>query len=157
METIWKFIGSKTKKRNNTNFNTIFKKILFKKIEYIVRPKFINGTEQEFYNSLKQSINENGLLDPLFLTNLNGKLKVLIGNNRMVICKELHIKIIPCIITQIGNSKFFLKGKELKTDKEIKNLFHLPNEVEVRRNKGRVDLVKATRFVKMKHKYIKNG
>ena len=134
--------------------NTIFTEVLFNKIEYITRPEFIDGTEQIFYNSLKESIQKNGLLDPLFLINTNGHLKTIVGNNRMVICKKLGIKKIKCIITQIGKEDTFLKGKVLKTDKEIKNLFYVPEEVTVRRTKqGWVDQVNAKKFIQIINKY----
>ena len=137
--------------------NTIFTEVPFDKIEYLTRPEFINGTEQKFYNELKKSVQEKGLLDPLFLKNTDGKLKVIVGNNRMVICKELGIKIIPCVITQIGNKKHFLKGKLLTTNKEIKDLFYLPEEVTVRRTKGGwVDQVNATKFMNIQQKYRKD-
>ena len=134
--------------------NTIFTEVLFNKIEYLTRPEFIDGTEQIFYNSLKESIQKNGLLDPLFLINTNGHLKTIVGNNRMVICKKLGIKKIKCIITQIGKEDTFLKGKVLKTDKEIKNLFYVPEEVTVRRTKqGWVDQVNAKKFIQIINKY----
>ena len=134
--------------------NTIFTEVLFNKIEYITRPEFIDGTEQIFYNSLEESIKKRGLLDPLFLINTNGHLKTIVGNNRMVICKKLGIKKIKCIITQIGKEDTFLKGKILKTDKEIKDLFYLPEEVTVRRTKGGwVDQVNATKFIIIRNKY----
>ena len=134
--------------------NTIFTEVLFNKIEYLTRPEFIDGTEQIFYNSLKESIQKNGLLDPLFLINTKGHLKTIVGNNRMVICKKLGIKKIKCIITQIGKEDTFLKGKILKTDKEIKDLFYLPEEVTVRRTKGGwVDQVNATKFIIIRNKY----
>ena len=136
--------------------NTIFTEVPFDKIEYLTRPEFIDGTEQKFYDELKKSIQEKGLLDPLFVRNTNGHLKTLIGNNRMVICKELGIKTIPCIITQIGNKKHFLKGKLLTTDEKIKDLFYLPEEVTVRRTKGGwVDQVNATKFMNIQQKYRK--
>tara|TARA_B100000949_G_C14009660_1_gene336721 strand:+ start:85 stop:507 length:423 start_codon:yes stop_codon:yes gene_type:complete len=134
--------------------NTIFTEVPFNRIEYLTRPEFIDGTEQKFYDELKKSVQEKGLLDPLFLKNIAGHLKTLIGNNRMVICKELGIKTIPCIITQIGNKKHFLKGKLLTTDEEIKDLFYLPEEVTVRRTKGGwVDQVNATKFMNIQQKY----
>ena len=141
--------------KNWKKINTIFTKVPFNKIEYITRPEFIDGTEQKFYDELKKSVQEKGLLDPLFLNNTNGHLKTIIGNNRMVICKELGIKIIPCVITQIGNKKHFLKGKLLTTDKEIKDLFYLPEEVTVRRTKnGWVDQVNAKKFMNIQNKYM---
>ena len=136
--------------------NTIFTEVPFNRIEYLTRPEFIDGTEQKFHNELKKSVQEKGLLDPLFVKNIAGHLKTLIGNNRMVICKELGIKTIPCIITQIGNKKHFLKGKLLTTDEEIKDLFYLPEEVTVRRTKGGwVDQVNATKFMNIQQKYRK--
>jgi hypothetical protein len=136
--------------------NTIFTEVPFNKIEYLTRPEFIDGTEQKFHDLLKRPIQEKGLLDPLFLKNTDGKLKVIVGNNRMVICKELGIKTIPCVITQIGNKKHFLKGKLLTTNKEIKDLFYLPEEVTVRRTKnGWIDQVNATKFTIIRNKYEK--
>ena len=136
--------------------NTIFTEVPFNRIEYLTRPEFIDGTEQKFHNELKKSVQEKGLLDPLFVKNTNGHLKVIVGNNRMVICKELGIKTIPCIITQIGNKKHFLKGKLLTTDEEIKDLFYLPEEVTVRRTKdGWVDQVNAKQFMNIQQKYRK--
>ena len=143
-------------KKLQKKINTIFTKLRFDKIEYITRPEFVNGTEKEFHSELKKSIKIKGLLDPLFLKNTAGKLKVIVGNNRMVICKELDIKIIPCIITQIGNPKFFLKGRELKTDKEIKQFFLLPEEVEIRRTKqGWIDQINIKKFLTIRNKYEK--
>ena len=78
--------------------NTIFAEVPFNRIEYLTRPEFIDGTEQKFYDELKKSMQEKGLLDPLFLKNTNGHLKTIVGNNRMVICKKLGIKKIKCII-----------------------------------------------------------
>jgi len=136
--------------------NTIFTEVPFNRIEYLTRPEFIDGTEQKFHNELKKSVQEKGLLDPLFVKNTNGHLKTIVGNNRMVICKELGIKTIPCIITQIGNKKHFLKGKLLTTDEEIKDLFYLPEEVTVRRTKGGwVAQVNAKKFMNIQQKYRK--
>ena len=136
--------------------NTIFTEVPFNRIKYLTRPEFIDGTEQKFHNELKKSVQEKGLLDPLFVKNTNGHLKTIVGNNRMVICKELGIKTIPCIITQIGNKKHFLKGKLLTTDEEIKDLFYLPEEVTVRRTKnGWVDQVNAKKFMNIQQKYMK--
>ena len=134
--------------------NTIFAEVPFNRIEYLTRPEFIDGTEQKFYDELKKSIQEKGLLDPLFVKNIAGHLKVTVGNNRMVICKKLEIKKIKCIITQIGKEDTFLKGRVLKTNKEIKDLFYLPEEVTVRRTKGGwVDQVNAKKFITIRNKY----
>ncbi len=53
---------------------------------------------------------------------------------------------------------FFLKGKLLITDKEIKDLFYLPEEITVRRTKdGWVDQVNAKKFMNIQNKYVQRG
>ena len=54
----------------------------------------------------------------------------------MVVAKELDIKTVPCIITQFDVENSELKGRVLETDEEIKNLFHLPEHVVIRRKDG---------------------
>jgi len=140
--------------RNKKYINTIFAWIDFKDIEYITRPEFINGTEERFHNLLKTSIKNRGIVDPLFLFNYSGRLKTIVGNNRMVVCKELNIRDIPCIITQFGNKKKLLDGKLLINDEQIRELFYLPNQVLIRRTKqGWVDQVNSKKFTIISHKY----
>jgi hypothetical protein len=117
--------------------NCIYTVIPREKITYRVRPEFINGEEKSFYDNLKKSIIKLGIKDPLFIyyqsKTWGDKLKVIAGNNRMVIAKELNIKMIPCIITQFNAEHSNLKGKVLITDKEIKKLYYLPKQVVIRR------------------------
>jgi len=122
--------------------NTIYAELPRDQITYVVRPEFVNGQEQEFHDALKKSITESGMKDPIFIhyqsERWGNKLKVIAGQNRMVIAEELNIKIIPCIITQFDAEKSELKGRVLNTDEEIKSLFHVPEHVVIRRRDGYV-------------------
>ena len=119
--------------------NVIYIKLPIEKISYLTRPEFINGQEQRFHTRLSQSISKHGMLDPVFIyhqhSNFKDQLKIIVGNNRMVVAKELGIKIIPAIVVQFNAENSDLKGKVLNSDDEIKRLFHVPHEVDVRRHK----------------------
>lgn len=120
--------------------NTIYAELPRERITYTIRPEFISGQEQKFYDALKKSITKSGIKDPIFVyyqsRTWGNKLKTIVGQNRMVIAKELNIKMIPCVITQFDAENSDLKGKVLNTDEEIKHLFHIPKHVEVRRKNG---------------------
>ena len=120
--------------------NTIFAKLPREQITFVTRPEFVNGQEQKFHNALKKSMAKSGMKDPIFIyyqsKRWGDKLKVMGGQNRMVVAEELNIKIIPCIVTQFDAENSKLKGQVLKTDEEIKNLFHLPERVVIRRKEG---------------------
>ena len=139
--------------------NTIYTKIPRERITYVTRPEFVNGQEQGFHKALKKSIIKSGLKDPLFIfyqsKRWGNKLKVIAGQNRMVIAEELGIKIIPCIITQFDAKNSKLKGRILNTDKEIKSLFHVPKHAVIRRENGWVSSalcnVGGGRFVHQYH------
>ena len=76
----------------------IYKEIPPQKITHLTRPEFINGQEAKFNNALKKSIKTHGMRDPVFINQLHdGTLKVTVGNNRMVIAKELGLSKIPAI------------------------------------------------------------
>ena len=127
--------------------NVIYIKLPIEKISYLTRPEFINGQEQKFHDRLSQSISKYGMLDPVFIyhqhSNFKDQLKIIVGNNRMVVAKELGIKIIPSIVIQFNAENSNLKGKILNSDDEIKKLFSRPNQVDVRRHKkeGWIDQV----------------
>ena len=60
----------------------------------------------------------------------------------MAVAKELGIKMIPAVITNFKADTLPIEGKVLSTDEEIKALFYLPKELQVRRDKnGDVDQV----------------
>ena len=139
--------------------NTIYAELPRESITYATRPEFVNGTEQKFYDTLKKSITKSGMKDPIFIfyqsKRWGNKLKVIAGQNRMVIAEELGIKIIPCIITQFDVKNSKLKGRVLNTDEEIKSLFHVPKHVVIRRKDGWVSSalcnVGGGRFVHQYH------
>ena len=125
--------------------NVIYIKLPIEKISYLTRPEFISGQEQKFHDRLSQSIAKHGMLDPVFMYHRQGvkdRLQVIVGNNRMVVAKELGIKIIPAIVVQFNAENSDLKGKILNSDDEIKKLFRVPHIVEIRKNKeGLIDQV----------------
>ena len=76
-------------------------------------------------------------------------IKVIVGNNRMVVAKELGIKIIPAVITNFKADTLPIEGKVLKTDAEIRELFHLPKSLQIRRDEnGDIDQVTPIYYMK---------
>ena len=124
---------------------TIYTKLPLEKIDYMDRPEF-HRDEKEFKDALTQSMTKYGMKDPVYCW-ANGKaygdiIKVIVGNNRMVVAKEIGIKIIPAVITNFKADTLPIEGQVLNTDAEIKELFHLPNDLQIRRDaNGDVDQV----------------
>ena len=124
---------------------TIYTELPFEKITYLDRPEF-HREEREFKKALTLSMAKHGMKDPIYCW-ANGKaygdiIKVIVGNNRMAVAKELGIKMIPAVITNFKADTLPIEGKVLSTDEEIKALFYLPKELQVRRDKnGDVDQV----------------
>ena len=131
---------------------TIYIELPFEKITYLDRPEF-HTQEKEFKKALTSSMMKHGMKDPVYCW-ANGKaygdiIKVIVGNNRMVVAKELGIKTIKAIVTNFKADEFPLEGQVLKTDAEIKKLFHLPNQLQIRRDKnGNVDQVMPVYYMK---------
>ena len=129
---------------------TIYTELPFDKITYLDRPEF-HKEEKEFKKALTQSMTKSGMKDPVYCwynsKPYGNKIHTLVGNNRMTVAKELGIKKVKAIITNFKADQFPLKGKVLKTDEEIKKLFHLPNRIKVRRDaNGEVDQVNHPQF-----------
>jgi len=139
---------------------TIYAKFPREKITYLTRPEFINGQEQSFHDALKASMSKYGFRDPVYgyynHQQWGGKIKIIVGNNRMVVAKELDIKTIPAVITNFKADESPLEGRVLKTDDEIRALFYLPKELTIRRHKeGFIDQVMAPHYTgKTRGKYI---
>jgi len=138
---------------------TIYAEVPREKIIYLTRPEFINGQEQSFHEALTVSISKHGFRDPVYCVYNHGtwgnKIKIIVGNNRMVVAKELDIKIIPAIITNFKSDESPLEGRVLKTDDEIRALFHLPKQLHVRRDKnGNIDQVTPPPFQTVKQHYV---
>ena len=131
---------------------TIYTELPFEKIAYLDRPEF-HRDEQEFKKALTESMTKYGMKDPVYCW-ANGKaygdiIKVIVGNNRMTVAKELGIKTIKAIVTNFKADEFPLEGEVLKTDAEIKKLFHLPNDLQIRRDEnGNVDQVMPVYYMK---------
>ena len=143
------------------SFKTIYAEVPREKIIYLTRPEFINGQEQSFHDALKDSMSKYGFRDPVYCyyhhERWGDKIKVMVGNNRMVVAKELNIKIIPAIITNYKADQFPLEGRVLKTDEEIKALFHLSKheKLHIRRDKnGDIDQVTPPNFPTVKQHYV---
>ena len=115
----------------------IYKEVDTKDITHLTRPEFINGQENKFNNALRQSVSQNGLRDPVYINQLeDGTLKVTVGNNRMVIAKELGIEKIPCVIKLYDPQDNNLNGRVLNTEKEIEDLFYTKEGLEIKKQKG---------------------
>ena len=115
----------------------VYKEIDTKDITHLTRPEFINGQENKFNNTLKQSVSKYGLRDPVYINQLkDGTLKVTVGNNRMVIAKELGIEKIPCVIKLQDPQNNDLNGRVLNTEKDIEDLFHSKEGLEIKKQNG---------------------
>ena len=115
----------------------VYKELPVEDITHLTRPEFINGEEQKFYNTLLHSMTEHGMRDPVFINQLNdGTLKVTVGNNRMVIAKELGLKKVPCLIRLHDPNNNNLNGRVINTEKEIIDLFHHKKDLEIRKESG---------------------
>ena len=115
----------------------IYKEVDTKDITHLTRPEFINGQENKFNKALRQSVSQNGLRDPVYINQLkDGTLKVTVGNNRMVIAKELGIEKIPCVIKLYNPQDNNLNGRVLNTEKEIEDLFHTKEGLEIKKQAG---------------------
>ena len=131
---------------------TIYTELPFEKITYLDRPEF-HKEEKEFKDALTQSMKKYGIKDPVYCW-ANGKaygdiIKVIVGNNRMTVAKELGIKMIPAVITNFKADELSIEGQVLKTDAEIRKLFYLPNDLEIRRDaNGDIEQVMPIHYMK---------
>jgi len=130
---------------------TIYKELSVEDITSMYRPEFYQAGEKNFREALINSMSKSGMKDPVYCwyqsKPYGNKIHTLVGNNRMAVAREIGIKKVKAIITNFKADQFPLKGKVLKTDKEIKNLFHLPDRIEVRRDEnGEVDQINHPQF-----------
>ena len=138
---------------------TVYIELPFEKIDYMDRPEF-HTNEKEFKDALTASMKTYGMKDPVYCW-ANGKvygniIKVIVGNNRMVVAKELGIKTIKAVVTNFKADEFPLEGEVLETDAEIRKLFHLPNDLQIRRDKnGDIDQVMPAYYKgKVREEYV---
>ena len=138
---------------------TIYAEVPREKIEHLTRPEFINGQEQAFHDALTASMSKYGFRDPVYChyhsKTYGNKIKVIVGNNRMVVAKELNIPIVPAVITNYKADEFPLEGRVLRTDDEIRALFYLSKQLHVRRDKnGDIDQVTPPHFPTVQQHYV---
>ena len=124
---------------------TIYIELPFEKITYLDRPEF-HTQEKEFKKALTQSMATYGMKDPVYCwynsKPYGDKIHIIVGNNRMTVAKELGIKTIKAVVTNFKADEYPLEGEVLETDAEIKKLYHLPNDLQIRRDEnGNVDQV----------------
>jgi len=138
---------------------TVYIELPFEKITYLDRPEF-HKEEKEFKDALTASMKTYGMKDPVYCwynsKAYGDKIHIIVGNNRMTVAKELGIKTIKAVVTNFKADEFPLKGEVLETDAEIKKLFHLPNDLQIRRDKnGNVDQVMPAYYKgKVREEYV---
>ena len=138
---------------------TIYAKFPRERFSYLERAEFMMGQEEAFREALTASISKYGLRDPVYCwynsKNWGDKLKIIVGNNRMVVAKQLNIPIIAAVVTNFKAEEFPLEGKILNTDEEVKALFYLPEKLHVRRDEnGDIDQVTPAHFPTVKQHYV---
>ena len=140
----------------------IYKKLPISEISYLNRKKdgfSADGAEKNFYNSLKLSISKHGIKDPVYIEygseSYGDILKVIVGNNRLVIAHELGIKEIPCIIKNCKADTYNIEGVVLNTEEEIKKYFYLPNQLQIRRDENNnIDQIMPVYYMNVIDKYV---
>ena len=138
---------------------TIYLEVPFSRLSFLDRPEFHQEGEKPFHDALKASMEKHGMKDPVYCwynsKPYGSKIKIIVGNNRMVVAKELGLDPIRTIITNWKADEFPLKGKELTDDEEIKKLFHLPDQIHVRRDKnGDIDQVTPPNYREVMEHYV---
>jgi len=135
----------------------IYTKLPIDQIEYLDREEF-HTNEKRFKDGLTASIKKHGIIEPVYAEyghDYGPKIKVTVGNNRMAVAKALGIKEIPIIVNIWTPETFTLEGRELKTDDEIRSLFKLKDQLQIRRDgDGRIDQIMPPRYEKVLDAYV---
>ena len=135
----------------------IYTKLPIDQIDYLDREEF-HKNEKRFKDSLTASIKKHGIIEPVYAEyghDYGPKIKVTVGNNRMAVAKALGIKEIPIIVNIWTPETFTLEGRELKTDDEIRSLFKLKDQLQIRRDKeGRIDQIMPPLYGNVENEYI---
>ena len=136
----------------------IYTQLPIDQIHFLNRKEFHTSAEKKFKDSLTASIKKYGLLDPIYAeygNDYGSIIKVIVGNNRMAVAQELGIKEVPIIVNIWTPETFDLEGRELKTDEEIRSLFKLKDQLQIRRDKeGRIDQIMPADYQKIVDAYI---
>ena len=117
----------------------VYKELPIQDITHNTRPEFVDGNEKKFYDALLKSMREYGMRDPVFIDqrkdeNNNLILKVTVGNNRMVIAKELGLKLIRSIIKLLDPNNNNIKGRPLNNEQEIIDLFQSKEGLQIKKD-----------------------
>jgi len=144
--------------------NTVFKRVDVDLLDPLASP----GSE-EFQKELYESIKRNGVKDPFhlhFVTNTpighrHGYL-IKTGNNRVVVCKKLGIKEVPCIVTNLSGECFgsgnynepFVEGEILVTEADVRRHYFTP-KVEITFRDGQIINSYTPYFLRQKDIYSK--
>jgi|TARA_R110002124_G_scaffold143521_1_gene308292 hypothetical protein len=132
-----------------------YTKLPIEKIHYLDRPEF-HKEEIKFKTSLLNSMKKYGMIDPIYAEygHRYGKIiKVIVGNNRMTAAKILGYKKVPIIINSY-DPNYKPEGRELKSDDEIRALFKLGKDLQIRRNKdGMIDQIMPPGYNKVQKEY----
>ena len=135
----------------------IYTNLPIDQIHYLDSPEF-HKEEKEVKTKLTASIKKHGILEPVYAEyghHYGPKIKIIVGNNRMAVAKELGIKEIPIIVNIWTPETFDLEGRELKTDDEIRSLFKLKDHLQIRRDKeGRIDQIMPPDYNEVTNAYI---
>ena len=136
----------------------IYTKLPIDQIHFLDRKEFHGPEEKIFKDSLTASIKKHGILEPVYAEyghDYGSIIKVIVGNNRMAVAKALGIKEIPIIVNIWTPETFNLEGRELKTDDEIRSLFKLKDQLQIRRDKeGRIDQIMPPLYGNVENEYI---
>ena len=136
----------------------IYTKLPIDQIHFLDRKEFHGPEEKIFKDSLTASIKKHGILEPVYAEyghDYGPIIKITVGNNRMSVAKALGIKEIPIIVNIWTPETFNLEGRELKTDDEIRSLFKLKDQLQIRRDKeGRIDQIMPPVYNKVVHAYV---
>ena len=138
---------------------TVYIELPFEKITYLDRPEF-HKEEKEFKKALTVSMTKYGMKDPVYCwynsRPYGDKIHIIVGNNRMTVAKELGIKIIKAVVTNFKADEFPLEGQVLNTDEEVRDLFYLPKQLQVRRDEnGDIDQVMPAYYKgKIREEYV---
>ena len=64
--------------------------------------------DEEILYELEQSIKEHGILQPLQLADVDGRLVLIDGLHRLMIAKKLRMKTVPCIIKKMSEDQLLI-------------------------------------------------
>lgn len=126
--------------------NTVFKKLKVKDLIPLCKP-----ATQDFQDAILESVKKSGIRDAFFIhyvTNIpmkeNHGALIKTGNNRYIICKQLGIEEVPCLICNYtgkytGPDAFtapFMSGEPVTCREDIRKRFYSNKKVKIIGNRG---------------------